>query len=173
MHVRVADPVEMRHDGHARVALHALDEPLAAARHDHVDVLLHLAQQVADGLAVLRRHELDGGLGQPVGFEPLDEAGVQRRVRAHGLGAAAQNRGVAALQAQRARIGRHVRAALVDDADDAERHAHALDLETVRALPARDDLPDRIGERGDGLDGGRDALDALVVEGEPIEQRRC
>ena len=44
------------------------------------------------------------------------------------LRAAAQDRGVAGLEAQRAGVGGHVGAALVDDADHAERHAHALEL---------------------------------------------
>ena len=59
--------------------------------------------------------------------------------------AAAQDRGVAGLQAQRAGIGRHVGPALVDDADDAQGHAHALDLEAVGPRPVGDHRADRIG----------------------------
>ena len=52
--------------------------------------------------------------------------------RAAGAGAsraAAQDHGIAGLQAQRAGIGGHIGAAFEDHADDAERHAHALDGE--------------------------------------------
>ena len=52
------------------------------------------------------------------------------------LRAAAQDRGIAGLEAQRAGIGGHVRPAFVDDADDAERHAHALDGHAVGPRPA-------------------------------------
>ena len=61
----------------------------------------------------------------------------------HALGAAAQDGGVAGLQAQRARIAGHVGPALVDDADDAERHAHARDVEAVGPGPLRDRGADR------------------------------
>ena len=96
--------------------------------------------------------------------------------RAHALAAAAQDRRVAGLQAQRARVRGHVGPALVDDADDAERHAHALDAQAVRARPLRDDGADRIRQRGDVLDAARHGLDARLVEREPVEQaraRRC
>ena len=37
VHIDVADAFEMREHRHARLLLHALDEALAAARHDHID----------------------------------------------------------------------------------------------------------------------------------------
>ncbi len=66
VNVGVANAFEMAHHGHAGILLHARDETLAAAGHDHVDVAGHVAQHDADGLAVLRRHHLHGGLGQAV-----------------------------------------------------------------------------------------------------------
>ena len=44
-------------------------------------------------------------------------------------------------------VGRHIRPRLVDDADHAERHAHAGNLQAVRPRPARHHLADRIGKR--------------------------
>ena len=64
MHIDVADAFEMREHRHARLGLHARDEALAAARHDHVDGAVEAAEHEADGRAVDRRHELDRGLGQ-------------------------------------------------------------------------------------------------------------
>ena len=42
-------------------------------------------------------------------------------------------------------IDRHVGPAFVNDADDAERHAHAAHLDAARARPHVDDRADRIG----------------------------
>ena len=68
---------------------------------------------------------------------PATQTRVHRAARVQALGAAAQDRGVAGLQAQRAGIGGHVRAALVDDADHPERHAHALDASARWAAATR------------------------------------
>ena len=65
MHIDVADAFEMREHRHARFVLHALDQALAAARHDHVDGAAKAAEHEADRRAIGRRHELDRGLGQP------------------------------------------------------------------------------------------------------------
>ena len=145
MHVRVADAFEMAHDRHARILLHARDETFAAARHDDVDVAGHVAQHDADGFAILRRHHLHGRLGQAMLCQRARETRVNRSARARALGAAAQDRRVAALQAQRGGVGRDVRPALVDDADDAERHAHARNRRARSAAAIRPRLgrPDR------------------------------
>ena len=77
----------------------------------------------------------------------MDRGGASMRIRA-----AAQDHGVAGLERQRTGVGGDVRAALEDDADDAERRAHALDVEAVRPVPFGDDRADRIGKRGDLLE---------------------
>ncbi len=172
VHVRVADAFEMAHDGHARILLHARDETFAASRHDDVDEAAHVAQHDPDGLAILRRHHLHGRFGQAVHAERTSETGMDRGARARAFGAAAQDRGIAALQAKRGRVGRDVRPALVNDADHAERHAHARDLETVRTLPFGDGLPDGIVERRDRFEPGGRRFDPLVVERQPVDHRR-
>src|SRR5580692_7009545 len=55
-----------------------------------------------------------------------------RGSRAGALGACPQDHRIAGFQAQRACIRGHVRAALVDDADDPERHPDALDIQAIR-----------------------------------------
>ena len=79
-------------------------------------------QHHADRGAVAGRHQRDRSLRQ-VGFaQALGERGVDRARRAVAVGAAAQDHGVAGLERQRAGVGGDVRPALVDHADDAERH---------------------------------------------------
>ena len=103
--------------------------------------------------------------------QALDHRGVDRPVRAVAVRAAAQDRGIAGLEAQRAGVGGDVRPALVDDADDAERHAHALDGHAVRPRPALRHRADRIGERAHHVEPVRHRGDALVVEREAVEER--
>ena len=57
----------MREHRHARLALHARDQALAAARHDDVDGAVEAGQHQPDRGAIAGRHQRDRGLGQ-VGF---------------------------------------------------------------------------------------------------------
>ena len=68
-----------------------------------------------------------------------------RRVQA--FRAAAQDHGVARLQAQRAGVGGDVRTAFEDHADDAERRADPADVQARRPVPFGDHLPHRVGLR--------------------------
>ena len=52
----------------------------------------------------------------------------------------------------------------IDDADHAERHAHARNLQAVRPRPRRRHLPDRIGERRDVAQAFRHRRDARSFE---------
>jgi hypothetical protein len=88
------------------------------------------------------------------------------------LGAAAQDRGVAGLEAERGGVGGDVRPALVDDADDAERHRARARSSCRSARPALGDRADRIGSAAHHLDAVRHGGDALVVEREPVEEGR-
>ena len=170
MDVSVADAVEVREHRHARIVLHPRDQALAAARHDHVDQARG-AQHRADRLAVLRRHQLDRLGRHARRRQPFDQRGMDRAVRMDRLAAAAQQHRVAAPQAQRRGIGGDVGAAFVDDPDQADRDAHARQLEPARSGAAVDHLADRIGQRGDRFDRRGDALEPAVVEPEPVEHR--
>ena len=162
--IDVADAFEMGEHRHARLALHARDQALAAARHDDVDGAVEARKHHADRGAVAGRHQLRRM--PPAGRPPpaLDQRGVDGAVRAKALRAAAQDRGIAGFEAERGGVGGHVRAALIDDADHAERHAHALDRHAVRARPALRHRADRIGKPAHDLEPRRHGLDALVVE---------
>ena len=72
--IDVADAFEMREHRHARLGLHARDQALAAARHDHVDAAVQAGQHLADRGAVARRHQLDRILRQAGFAQALHQA---------------------------------------------------------------------------------------------------
>ena len=167
--IDVADAFEMGDDGDAAFALHPLDQRAPAARHDHVDEVGHGEHQ-PDRRAVARRHEL----------HRIGRQARRRRWRARRHAAIAPEewklseppRRIAALPARRhsaARVGGDVGARLVDDADDAQRHAHARDVEPVGPGPARELGADGIGQIGHLLEPPRHRLDARRVEQQPVE----
>jgi hypothetical protein len=150
----MAVAVEMGEDRHARLALHAATS-LAAARHDDVEL--------PSGPAGSRRPRRGrvgtswiASPGRPAASRPSRIAAAIGR-GAEGIRAAAQDRGIAALQAQRAGIGRHVGAALEDHGDDAERRRDTLEAQAVRPRPFRQHAAERIGQVGDRGDGVRNA----------------
>ena len=161
--VDVHDALEMGEDGHARLALHPLDEALAAARHDDVERPAEALEHLADRGARGERRARDRRFRQPRLLQPRDQAGVDRGGRVEAVRAAAQHHGVAAFQAERAGVRGDVRPALVDDADDAERRRHPLDDEAVRAGERREHPADRIGQRRDVLEPAGHRLDARLV----------
>ncbi len=75
-----------------------------------------------------------------------------------------------ALRQSAAGIGGDVGPALVDHADDAERHAHALDGHAIRTRPAFAHRADRIGKAAHHLDAVGHGGDALVVQRQPVEK---
>ena len=89
-----------------------------------------------------------------------------------GLLAAAQDGGVARLEAQGGSVGGDVGAGLVDDADDAQRHAHLADGDAGRTALEISHLADRVGQRGDLLEADGHRLDALGGQREAVDHRR-
>ena len=167
--VDVAHAVQVLDHRDARLALQALDQAFAAARHDHVDVILH-GDQLADGGAVGGLDHLHRGFGQARRLEAFVHARGDRLVGVDRFGAAAQDRGVARLQAQPRGVGGDVRARFVNDADHAERHAHLAHLDARRPVAQFDDLADRIGKLRDLPQAVGHGRDALVREREAIDR---
>ncbi len=161
--VHVAHAVEVLDHRDARLARQALDQLLAAARHDDVDVLAH-GDELAHRGAVGRVDQLDRGFRQAGRFQPGAHAIGDGAVRLERLRAAAQDAGVARLDAQRRRVGGHVGARFVDDADHAERHAHLRHLDAGRPRHALRDRADRIGQRRHLLDARGHLLDRALGE---------
>jgi hypothetical protein len=85
---------------------------------------------------------------------------------------AAQNNCIARLQTERGRIDGHVRAALIDDPDDTERHADLGDLQAVRTAPPGEHISHRVRKRGDLCQPLAHGIDPFVIEPEAIEHVR-
>ncbi len=124
-----------------------------------------------DGGALARRYELDGRLRQSGGGEAAPQAIGDRRRGMKALGAAAQDGRIAGLEAQSAGIGGHVGPRFVDDADDAERHAHALEVQPVRLRPVSQHAADRLGQGGDLFQPMRHRFDSGRIESQAVEHR--
>ena len=160
----------MREYRHARLGLDARDEAFAAARHDHVDAAVQSAQQEPDRRTVARRHQRDRGFRQSRLAQSLRQALMDRAARAKTVRAAAQDHGVAGLQAKHAGIGADIGAALKDHGDHAERHAHAFDGHAVGALPALGDLAHGIVDPAHHLDAIGHRIDARGRQRETIDE---
>ncbi len=165
----VTDAVQMLDHRHRGFVGHALDQALAAARHQHVDVAVHRREH-AHGGTVGSRDRLHRILGQAGGGKALVQAGCDRLVRAHRFGAAAQDRRIARLEAQRGGVGGHVRPRFVDYADDAERHAHSADLDAGRTVFELGDLTHRIGQCRDLAQTLGHRGDAFRVQRQPVDE---
>ena len=164
--------LQMGEHRHASLGLDAGDEARAAARHDHVEVAVEAAEHGSDGGTIAHWHERNRRLGQAGAAQPIDEAGVDQARGMEALGAAAEDRGVAGLEAERAGVRGDRRAALEDDADHAERHCDALDDQAVGPLEAGEHPIDRIGQRRDRLEPRGDPLDTSGVENEAVDEGR-
>ena len=109
--------------------------------------------------------------GQPRAPQPLLQTAKDRARGEEALRAAAQDRRIARLEAERPCVRGDVRARFVNHADHPERHAHARDVQPIRALPARQLRADRVVEPGDRLEPGGHRLDAHRIQRQAIEQR--
>ena len=171
VHVDVAVALVVLEHRHGRLGGDAADQPLAAARDYQVDVLVQ-PQQLADGVAVRRRHQLHGVGGQVIGPQGVLQDAVQGRVGLERFLAAAEHQGVAAFDAQAGGIDGDVGARFVDEEDDAQRHGDLVDLQAVGPHAAVEDAADRIGQRGDlaqprgcGADALRRQTQAVLLRG--------
>ena len=108
--------------------------------------------------------------GSPVSASTRPDDGRQRPVGVESLGAAAQDDGVAGLEAQPGGIHGHVRARLVDDADHPQRDPHARDLEPVRPDPARTEAAHGVGQLGDLAQPAGHGGDGGLRDGEAVDQ---
>ncbi len=159
----------MGQHGHAGVPLHALDQRAAAARDQQVDPAgggEHGGDVVPVGVGGdLHAGRRQSGLDQALGDGVVDGAPAVQAVRA-----AAQDHRVAGLEAEPGGVGADVGAALVDHADDADRHGDATEAEPVRPRPLGQYSPGRTGQCGDVVEALRHRLDAGSRQGEAVEE---
>ncbi len=167
----MADAVQVLDHRYPGVATDAFDQPLAAARHDHIDVFRH-ADQRADRSPVSGLHDLHRRCRQPgFGQAKLDAAG-NGLIGMDRLGTTSQDGRVARLHAQAGGVDGHVRPRLVDDPDHAQRHAHLADLNARRHVAHVANLADRVRQRGDLAQPFDHAVDHLGRQRKTIEHRR-
>ena len=95
MHVDVTDAFEMREHRHPRLFLHAGDQALAAARHDHVDGAAKPCEHEANRLTLHRGHKLDRCFRQPYLGEAFGQRVADHERGEEAFGARAQDHGVA------------------------------------------------------------------------------
>ena len=169
VHVDVAVAGAGLQDGHGGVHHGVVYEPRAAAGDDEVDVLPQLEHAV-DGLVARVLDQADRVGRDAGGFQRLAHDAHQRRVRLIRRGAAAQEHRTAGLEGQRRGVHRDVRPRLVDDADDAHRHADLADDEPVGAGPLVHHAPDGVGQRRHLVQALGHAGYAVGVEHQAVEQ---
>ena len=99
-------------------------------------------------------------------------AGGNGLVAANGFRAAAQDAGVAGFQAQAGRIGGHIRASLVDDANHAQRHAHLAQLDAGRAVSKFAHFAHRVGQGGNLAQAFGHLRHASGRQRQPVEHGR-
>src|SRR5438034_7250302 len=145
-------------------------ELLAAPRDDQIDEIGEL-EQPGHGLAVGRVDELDGVRRPARLLQGLGQDGRDHRIRLERLAAAAQHYRVARLHAETGGVGGDVGPGLVDEADDAERHPDAADLEAVGTAPRLDHGADRVGQGRDLAQAGGHLVDSRIRQREAIEKR--
>jgi hypothetical protein len=168
----MADPFEMAEHRHPRLGLDALHQRAAAARDDQVDMAAEPGEQSADGRAVGGRHDLDAVRRQARFDQPRGDCFADREAGGEGVGAAAQDQGIARAQADRGGVGGDVRPAFEDHPDHADRRPHPGEVEPVRPPPARRLGPERIRQVRDRRDRGGDRVEPRLVEAEPVDQPR-
>ena len=168
--IGVAVAVQMLDYRHLGFLADALDQSLAAARDDHVDIGRH-GDQFADGGAVGGFHHLHGVGRQAGRLQCLGNQFPQGQIRLDGLGAAAQDAGIAALDRQRGGFDGDVGPALENHAEHAERYAHLADAEAGGQALDAGHFTDRIGHRGELVAAFGHGGDDLVGQAQAVDHR--
>ena len=160
MNIGVTNAVQMGQHRHPRIGLHPGDQAFSPARHDHVDEASGRQHGPHHG-AVLRGHQLHRISRRPRCRQTPGQRRQNRPVGMHRLAAPAQQHGIARAQTQGGGIGRHIGAAFINDADQANGHSHPAQAQTIGATGLVDDLPHGIGQGGHLRHGIGNASKAL------------
>ena len=144
------------------------DEPGPAARDEQVDEALGL-HDLRGALMAGILDDVDDVRIAADGRDALLERGHDGLGRVEGLLAAAEHADVAALDGERRSIRRDVRAALIDDRDQTERHLFFVDLHAIGVVDLREDAPRMIRQRHGRTDTVGHGVDAAPVQIEPVE----
>ena len=148
-----------------------LDERGSAARDEAVHVLVQ-GHQATGGGTVGTLDELYAGRWQANRLKGVLQDTGQGNIGMDGLGSAAQQDGVAGLQAEGGGIHGDIGATLINDTDNAQGNAGLGDLQAVGSTPARQDGPDRVRQGGDLPQPGLHLADARGRQCQPLNQMR-
>ena len=168
--VNVAVPSRGIDHRYGRNPLERLLQTLATAGNNEIHHPLE-GGELPQLLASATTQQLDGALRQTSVANRLLHDGGERGIRVHGRARPPQDCRVAALQAQRGAINRHVGPRLIDDRDNPKRDPNLRQLQPAAHRPLLQDLANRIRE-GDDLEhavGHR--VDASRVQRQPIDER--
>lgn len=171
IHVHRTKPIRMSHDGDPRPILDALDQAIAPAGDDQVDVSV-LVEQAGD--LVPGRDRLDVRPWQLRPAQRLLDHFAHDALGEEGLLAALEDGRVPALDRERRDVHNHLGSGLKDDEDHPDRARHPVQGQFGIELFRVGHLAGRVRERGDV----EDALEHVVVlrggreQIEPLEKRR-
>ena len=166
--VDVADAVGVAEDRDGRVVHDVADELVGAAGDDQVDLLVE-GEHVGDVPAGFEQVHPAGG--QAGGFAGAGDGVGEDAVGVGRFGAAFEQEGVAALEAEGRDLHQGVRAGLEDHADHADRAGDAVELEALIHFDGGERLADRVGQLDEAVDAGTDVVELGLVEFESFEQR--
>ena len=144
----MTDAVEMLDHWNCCFPRDALNQTLATAGHDHIDEFIH-SDKCTDRGAICRIDQLHCIFRQPRRAQAIMHTGCNHAIGMNGFGTSAQNAGITRFQTQRCSINSHIGARLVNDADNAERHTHAPDLNATGAKAQIADDAYRVRQRID------------------------
>ena len=153
-----------------RLGHHLADETGSTTGDHEVDRVVQLKHHV-DRRAIGRGQDRDRVLRNAFVASRRAQLGPQRLVRMERLAPAAQDHGVARLEAERRRVDRHVRSRFVDHRDHAERDRHLSDAQTVGAHAVVRDPADRIGQRDHVVQALDHVRPFSVRDPEPVSHR--
>ena len=153
-------------------AVHAgADEALAAPGDQQVHKAAGLHQVGGTGAGGIL-HQIHQRAGRSAVLQPRAQRGDNGCIGADGLLAAAQDAYVAALQAERGGVRRHIGAALVDNGNHAHGHANLADDEPVGPGCLAEELAHRVRQCGDGAHALGHAFHARGRERETVDHDR-
>ena len=168
VHIHVADAGSRFDAGNGCVLDACADEPCAASRDEKVDKTgsLHDFRRAMAGGILDDVHDIRVKARRA---HAVFERIYDRLCRAVRLFSGAEHADVAAFEAERGRVRGDVRAALVDNGDEAQRHLLFIDFEPVRARDFIQNPSRVVGKGGRVPDPGGHGFDASGAETEPVE----
>ena len=166
----MADAVEVLDDGNLALFHDRANQAFATAGDDEVETVVAL-QKHAHEIVARFGHELHGVLVDAVSgkrfVEDTSEAlcGVERFL------AAAQDHGIASLEAEASAVDGHVGAAFENEKYGADRHGDTANLDTILEFAAFEHLVQRVSKGGNFFGSLGHGFDSGIVQCETVHLR--